>query len=276
MQVGIDSYSYHRRYGEVRTGEVPSAPRRGPRSPVRSFATPRRSAADVVFLETCYLPEPEAIDAAMLADAGPDVRVGFSWGHPWPAGRVPRPRWRPLVGRGASSSCAGSMPPPGSGRRPAHHGRQPGLPRRRAGRGPRRAARRADPSRRRSSRGARHPARPSRTTATCASRDILELFERVDRPATLGVCLDNVNLLRVGDDMADGTRGARALHATGPAQGPPRRRPDRARRPGLHGPRRGRRGPRRPDRDPRRRRLRRPGLRRARVARRAATSTSSR
>ena len=36
--------------------------------------------------------------------------------------------------------------------------------------------------------------------------DILELFERVDRPETLGVCLDNVNLIRVGDDMAEGTR----------------------------------------------------------------------
>ena len=36
--------------------------------------------------------------------------------------------------------------------------------------------------------------------------DILELFERVDRPDTLGVCLDNVNLIRVGDDMAGGTR----------------------------------------------------------------------
>ena len=37
-------------------------------------------------------------------------------------------------------------------------------------------------------------------------RDILDLFERVDRPDTLGVCLDNVNLIRVGDDMAESTR----------------------------------------------------------------------
>ena len=39
---------------------------------------------DDLYLETCYLPEPETIDDRML-DAGP-VRVGFSWGHPWPAG----------------------------------------------------------------------------------------------------------------------------------------------------------------------------------------------
>lgn len=35
--------------------------------------------------------------------------------------------------------------------------------------------------------------------------DILALLARVDRP-NLGVCLDNVNLIRVGDDMAEGTR----------------------------------------------------------------------
>ena len=31
-------------------------------------------------------------------------------------------------------------------------------------------------------------------------------MDAVNRPATLGVCLDNVNLVRVGDDMAEGTR----------------------------------------------------------------------
>ena len=35
--------------------------------------------------------------------------------------------------------------------------------------------------------------------------DILDLFARVDR-SDLGVCLDNVNLIRVGDDMGEGTR----------------------------------------------------------------------
>lgn len=35
--------------------------------------------------------------------------------------------------------------------------------------------------------------------------DILDLFARVDRP-NLGTCLDNVNLVRVGDDMLEGTR----------------------------------------------------------------------
>ncbi len=37
-------------------------------------------------------------------------------------------------------------------------------------------------------------------------QDILDIIERVDRPDVLGVTLDNVNLIRVGDDMAEGTR----------------------------------------------------------------------
>ena len=36
--------------------------------------------------------------------------------------------------------------------------------------------------------------------------DLLAILERVDRPDVLGITLDNVNLIRVGDDMAEGTR----------------------------------------------------------------------
>jgi sugar phosphate isomerase/epimerase len=36
--------------------------------------------------------------------------------------------------------------------------------------------------------------------------DVLAILERVGRPDVLGVTLDNVNLIRVGDDMAEGTR----------------------------------------------------------------------
>ena len=41
---------------------------------------------DALFLETCYLDEPESYGDDLTADAAP-VRVGFSWGHPWPDGR---------------------------------------------------------------------------------------------------------------------------------------------------------------------------------------------
>src|SRR5207244_1110478 len=39
------------------------------------------------FLETGYLPEPEAIDATRLTGLAGPVAVAFSWGHPWPSGR---------------------------------------------------------------------------------------------------------------------------------------------------------------------------------------------
>src|SRR3712207_5242632 len=86
MQVGIDSYSYHRRYGETRAGEAawPGEPWPLEPSPVLDHA--HRTGADAVFLETCYLPEPETFDESLGTAAAP-VRVGFSWGHPWPAGR---------------------------------------------------------------------------------------------------------------------------------------------------------------------------------------------
>ena len=85
MQVGIDSYSYHRRYGEFRPGEDPLPdPWVREAAPVLDHA--RSVGADVVFLETCYLPGPGAIDRSLAVAAEP-VRVGLSWGHPWPAGQ---------------------------------------------------------------------------------------------------------------------------------------------------------------------------------------------
>ena len=84
VRVGIDSYSYHRRYGELRAGESAAPGLPWPLVPAPVLEHARGLAVDDLFLETCYLPEPERIDAAML-DCG-ETRVGFSWGHPWPEG----------------------------------------------------------------------------------------------------------------------------------------------------------------------------------------------
>ena len=119
MRAGIDSYSYHRRYGEIRSGEVvPAIGPVWPPEPSRILAHARSLAVDDLYLETCYLPEPETITAETLAPAGP-VRVGFSWGHPWPAGafhgldggRTPAAedhlaRWIAAAARRATRSCA--------------------------------------------------------------------------------------------------------------------------------------------------------------------------
>lgn len=204
MQVGIDSYSYHRRYGEVRFGEAPSPHRPWPLEPGPVLRHARATGADAVFLETCYLPEPETIDADMLAEAGPSTRVGFSWGHPWPSGRfhgLDGGRWygaeQELVrwieaaarlGHDVLRITAGS---------PASRGDEPAevLVERLVGPVRRAADHAAD-------RGVRLALE---NHGDLRVRDIVSLFERVDRPATLGVCLDNVNLIRVGDAMLDGT-----------------------------------------------------------------------
>lgn len=205
MQVGIDSYSYHRRYGEVRAGEAPS--RLDPWSLVPGPVLRHAGAtgADVVFLETCYLPEPEAIDAATLADAGPDVRVGFSWGHPWPSGRfhgLDGGRWygaeQELVRWIDAAARLGHDVLRITGGSPMSRGDEPAevLVERLVGPVRRAADHAAD-------RGVRLALE---NHGDLRVQDILALFDAVDRPDTLGVCLDNVNLIRVGDDMADGTR----------------------------------------------------------------------
>lgn len=77
MRVGIDSYSYHRFYGDVRPGEDPPAAtwELGP-DPVLEHA--RSLGVDAVFLETCF-----------LRPGVPVGGTGFSWGHPWPPGELP-------------------------------------------------------------------------------------------------------------------------------------------------------------------------------------------
>lgn len=203
MRIGIDSYSYHRRYGEQRAVEAPSSHAAWPLEPGPALRHARAVGAEVIFLETCYLPEPETIDEEALTEAGP-VGVGFSWGHPWPAGRFhgldggrsygaeqELGRWIEAAarfGHDVLRITAGS---------PASRGDEPAavLVERLVGPVRRAADHAAD-------RGIRLALE---NHGDLCVADVLELLARVDRP-TLGVCLDNVNLVRVGDDMAEGTR----------------------------------------------------------------------
>jgi sugar phosphate isomerase/epimerase len=208
VQVGIDSYSYHRRYGEARAGEQPVGSEPWPLGPGPVLRHVRTTGAEVVFPETCYLPEPETIDEDLLADAGPDIRVAFSWGHPWPSGRFhgldggrsygaeqELERWIDAaagLGHDVLRITAGS---------PASRGDEPAdvLVQRLIG-----------PVRRAADHAAAAGIRLAlENHGDLRVRDILALLDAVDRPATLGVCLDNVNLIRVGDDMAGGTRHSR-------------------------------------------------------------------
>jgi sugar phosphate isomerase/epimerase len=206
VQVGIDSYSYHRRYGERRAGEAASRHAPWPLEPGPVLRHAVQVGADAVFLETCYLPAPEAITAETLAPATDHgVRVGFSWGHPWPSGafhgldggrspgaEVELRRWIDTcvrLGHDLLRITAGS---------PASRGDEPAealVDRLIAPLG-----RAADFA------GARGVRLGVENHGDLRVADLLAILERVDRPDVLGVTLDNVNLIRLGDDMAEGTR----------------------------------------------------------------------
>jgi sugar phosphate isomerase/epimerase len=158
---------------------------------------------DEVYLEKCYLPEPESIDAALLAPAGP-VAVRFSWGHPWPdgthhgldGGRTPDAeadlvRWIAAAGRLGQPVMRITLGSPASrGDEPASVLVDRLVPP---------VARAADAA-----------ARVGLVLAIenhgdLRAAELRGLIERVDRP-NVGVTLDNVNLIRLGDDMIEGTR----------------------------------------------------------------------
>jgi sugar phosphate isomerase/epimerase len=137
------------------------------------------------------------------------MQVAFSWGHPWPAGQfhgldggrqygaeVDLARWidaAARLGHPVLRITAGS---------PASRGDEPAAVLVERLVGPMRRA--ADHA---LSRGVRLALE---NHGDLRAADILDLFARVDRP-NLGVCLDNVNLIRVGDDMLAGTRALAGL-----------------------------------------------------------------
>ena len=87
MRTGIDSYSYHRRYGEMRAGEVaPAVAPPWPLEPSPVLAHARALAVDDLYLETCYLPEPEAIDRRRCSRRRARCGSASRGGIPWPAG----------------------------------------------------------------------------------------------------------------------------------------------------------------------------------------------
>lgn len=202
MRVGIDSYSYHRLYGEVRAGEQPLGAPAWPLVPGPVLDHAQRLEVDDVYLETCYLPEPEAIEGRVL-DSG-SVNVGFSWGHPWPAGRYhgldggrsagaeeELARWIAAAGRLGQPVMRITL---GS---PALRGSEPSADL---------ITRLVEPVRRAADRAAALDVRLAiENHGDLRADELMEVIERAGR-ANLGVTLDNVNLIRVGDDMLDGTR----------------------------------------------------------------------
>ena len=221
MQVGIDSYSYHRRYGETgRRGAVEPRAVAAGAGPVLEHA--RRPGLPTVFLETCYLPEPEAIDAATLADAGPDLDVRFSWGHPWPSGRfhgldggrspgaeIELARWIETAARLGHDVLRITAP---AARRPAvtspRRSSSPGSSRRPV----------APPTERRGRRGrlaTREPRRPAGRRHRSGSSNGSTVPRRRSASASTTSTSSGSATTWPRDP------GPRAVHPAGPAQGPP-------------------------------------------------------
>lgn len=200
MRAGIDSYSYHRLYGEVRPGEAPRSEEPWPPDPRPVVEHALQLGVDDLFLETCYLPPPGTLSVEPPAS----LRIGFSWGHPWPAGahhgldggRSPAAEadladWIAAAARHGHRLMRITL---GS---PASRGTEPASEL---------IARLIDPVRRAADRAAAHGLTLAiENHGDLRAAELVEVIERVERP-NLAVTLDNVNLIRVGDDMLDGVR----------------------------------------------------------------------
>lgn len=81
VQVGIDSYCYHRLLGEIRLGENDPG-HRFPRGSLDVVAEGHRLGVGFVALETCFLPSPDRLMAQAYAVEAAGIELALSWGHP--------------------------------------------------------------------------------------------------------------------------------------------------------------------------------------------------
>jgi len=81
MQLGLDSYSYHRLLGEIRVGEDEPG-WRFPRGSSDVLAAGAALAVDVVALETCFLPPPAELPVRAYRHEASGLQLVLSWGHP--------------------------------------------------------------------------------------------------------------------------------------------------------------------------------------------------
>jgi sugar phosphate isomerase/epimerase len=194
LQVGVDSYSYHRLLGEIRDGEDDPGERFA-RGSLDAVAHCRQLGADAISLETCFLDPPADLDLeALRREAGP-LRLVLSWGHPdgLGFGQVSGAlddllRWIEVAPRLPCSLVRLVVGSPRV-RREGHVEQQIG----RTVEPLRCAARAAQ---------AAGVDLAVENHADLRASELCELLELVADPV-VGVCLDTANALRVGDDPLD-------------------------------------------------------------------------
>jgi 3-oxoisoapionate decarboxylase len=197
VRIGIDSYSYHRLFGEIRPGETEPQWRYS-RGSLDVLAHARTLAVDGVSLETSFLPPPGELDAGALRAAAEPLQLVLAWGHRHglefgASDEALRGlcRWlevAPQLGVALVRCVAAS---------PAFRGAEPVAEQ---------VARTVRPL-------AEAAARARALGLTLAlenhgdlrAEELLELVERVGDDA-LGVCFDTANAVRVGDDAVEATR----------------------------------------------------------------------
>jgi sugar phosphate isomerase/epimerase len=194
VRVGIDSYTYHRLLGELRTGEEDPGERLPDGGPA-VVAEARALAVDAVSLETCYLDPPSRLDVSALREAAVGLEIALSWGAPngLEFGRNAAAfgdllEWISLAPR---LGCRVMRIVAAGPRLRAHADEWPN-----AVAPLRRATERADAQ-------GLELALENHGDLTAGQVDAL--LEAVDKPA-LGVCFDTANALRVGGDVLEAAR----------------------------------------------------------------------
>jgi 3-oxoisoapionate decarboxylase len=189
MLIGIDSYSYHRLFGEIRAGEEEPEGSQWDLQAVLRHAL--ELGVDGVSLETCFLSPPGSTETRSLREDAAGLQVAIAWGHrhglEFGARQNALADLQAWLGAAAELGCSLVRCVAAS---PAFRGRVPVEEQLAATVAPLRVA-------------AAEARALGLTLAVenhgdLTARELLDLIERVDDG--LGVCLDTANAYRVGDD----------------------------------------------------------------------------
>lgn len=197
MRIGVDSYSYHRLLGELRSGESDPGERLGDGGRA-VLAEVQPLGVDVVALETCYLTASDLADLGSLVAAAAPMELCLSWGAPNGLCFGARPEALPdLLGWIDAAAAAGVALLRIVVAGPSLRGVEPVAVQ---------IERTLEPLALAARRAGEHGLQLAvENHGDLTAAELEQLLDATGRPE-LGVCLDTANLLRLGDDVLAGTR----------------------------------------------------------------------